>query len=180
MFGYYELEHFDPEKFKNEYPNVAWSRMTERDAAWMARILAHVTPEMIHAMAEMGDFSDPAQTAYIEHVMEGRLAKVLERWLTRLSPIGDLHMEGDNLCGVDMAELRALRAPSAFRYSARTKTASFAITREPRGRICVALRHGSEQYMRIDVDDGFAKGKLVAHVYDLGEHGFKLVGLERR
>jgi hypothetical protein len=179
LFGYYGLEHFDPEKWKNEYPNVAWSRMTERDAAWMARILAHFTPAMVHTLAEMGNFSDPAQTAYIEHVMEGRLERVLERWLTRLSPIGDLRIEGNNLCGVDMAELRGLRAPSNFRYTARTKTAAFPITRERGGRICAALRHGSEQYMRIDVEDGVAKGKLVAHVYDLGARGFKLVGAER-
>ena len=179
MFGYYELDHFEPEHWKNEYPNIAWSRMTERDAAWMARILAHFTPEMVHTLAVMGDFSDPAQTAYIEHVMEGRLEKVLERWLTRLSPIGDVRIEGDKLCGVDMAELRGLRAPSSFRYSAHTKTTSFAVTREPHGRVCAALRHGPEQYMRVDIEDGVAKGKLVAHVYDLGEHGFKLAGLER-
>jgi hypothetical protein len=179
IFGYYELDHFDPEKWKNEYPNVAWSRMTERDAAWMARILAHVTPEMIHTLAANGDFSDPAQTAYIEHVMEGRLERVLERWLMRLSPIGDLHIDGQNLCGVDMAELRAMRTPSEFRYAAHTKTASFAITRDPRGRICAALRHTGEPYMRIEMDDGVAKGKLVAHVYDLGDRGFKLVGVER-
>ena len=179
IFGYYQIEHFDPERWKNEYPNVAWSRMSERDAAWMARILAHFTPEMIHTLAVMGDFSDPAQTAYIEHVMEGRLEKVLERWLTRLSPIGDLQIEGNNLCGVDMAELRGLRTPSNFRYAAHTKTAAFPITREPGGRICAALRHGPEQYMRIDIEDGVAKGKLVAHVYDLGEHGFKLVAAER-
>ncbi|HEY2370429.1 MAG TPA: hypothetical protein VGH87_28730, partial [Polyangiaceae bacterium] len=179
LFGYYEVDHFDPEKWKNEYPNVAWSRMTERDAAWMARILSHVSPEMIHALARMADFSDPAQTAYIEHVMAGRLDRVLERWLTRLSPIGDLRIEGNDLCGVDMAEMRGLRAPGAFRYTARARNAAFAVTRTPRGGICVALRHGREQYVRIEIEDGVAKGKLVAHVYDLGKDGFKLAGAER-
>ena len=33
--------------------------------------------------------------------------------------------------------------------------------------------------MRVIVDDGVAKGKLVAHLYDLGGAGFKLAGLER-
>jgi hypothetical protein len=179
LFGYYELDHFDPEKWKNEYPNVAWSRMTERDAAWMARILSHVSPEMIHALAQMADFSDPAQTTYIEHVMAGRLDRVLERWLTRLSPIGDLRIEGNDLCGVDMAEMRGLRPPTSFRYTARTKNEAFAITRAPQGRICLALRHGSEQYVRIEIEDGVAKGKLVAYVYDLGKYGFKLAGAER-
>ena len=179
IFGYYQLDHFDPEQCMNEYPNVAWSRMTERDAAWMARILARFTPEMIHALAEMGDFSDPAQTAYIEHVMDGRLSRVLERWLGRLSPIGELRIDGDELCGVDMAEMHGLRAPGAFRYSARVNGAPLSIARAPRGRVCAALRRSPEQYVRVEIEDGFAKAKLVAHVYDLGDRGFELAGVER-
>ena len=33
-----------PDEWKNEYPNPAFSRMTERDGAWMARILSRFTP----------------------------------------------------------------------------------------------------------------------------------------
>ena len=34
-------------------------------------------------------------------------------------------------------------------------------------------------YLRVAIHDGFAKGPLVAHVYDLGARGFVLAGLER-
>jgi len=53
------------------------------------------------------------------------------------------------------------------------------VAREARGRICIALRHTGEPYFRVTIDDGVARGKLVAHFYDLGDRGFKLVGLER-
>jgi hypothetical protein len=179
LFGYYQLEPFDPDHWKNEYPNLAFNRMTERDGAWMARILARFTPELVRALGAMGDFTDPTQAPYITHVMEGRLERILDRYLSNLSPIGELRVDGDRLCGVDLAELRGLRAPSSFRYAAHTiEGAPLAITRAPRGGVCVTLRHG-QRYQRVVVTDGVARGKLVAHLYDLGASGFKLVGLER-
>ena len=51
FFGYFNVDDFDPEGWKNEYPVSSFSRMTERDGAWMARILARFTPEMVAALA---------------------------------------------------------------------------------------------------------------------------------
>ena len=61
IFGFFNVKDFEADEWKNEYPNAAFSRMTERDGAWMARILARFTPEMVEALGRMGQFSDPAQ-----------------------------------------------------------------------------------------------------------------------
>jgi hypothetical protein len=185
LFGYFNVSDFKADAWKNEYPNIAFSRMTERDAAWAARIVAHFTPEMIEALAKLGKFTDASNATYLAGVLEGRLERVLERYLLRLSPITDLRVEagssGQWLCGVDLAEWRHVRAPSLFRYTARTHLgAPLEVARRSGGGICVALLHDArERYKRIVIDDGVAKGKLVAHLYDLGDQGFKLVGLER-
>jgi len=92
-FGYFDVKTFVPEDWKNEYPNPAFSRMTERDGAWMARILAHLTPERLRALTELGRFSDPGDTAYIASVLDGRLERILARYLTRLSPLAQVHVE---------------------------------------------------------------------------------------
>jgi hypothetical protein len=152
--------------------------MTERDAAWMARILARFTPEMVRALAARGDFTDPLQATYLEHVMQGRLDRILDRYLTRLSPMTDVRVEGDHLCAVDLAELRGVRDPARFSYRARTPAASLWIAREPGGRVCAKLSHTGARYLRVTMEDGVATGSLVAHLYDVGD-GFKLVGLER-
>ena len=100
VFGYFDVKNFEPENWKNEYPNPAFSRMTERDGAWMARILSRFTPEGVKALAEDAAFTDPRQTEYLASVLEGRLEKILERYLTHLSPLASLHVEGeDRLCG---------------------------------------------------------------------------------
>jgi len=180
IFEYFTDARFRPEDWRNAYPNAAYSRATERDNAWMARILAHFTREMIDALAASAQFSDPSNATYLEHVLVGRLDRILERYLTRVSPIADVSVTGDRLCGVDLAEQRRLRAPEAFHYAAQPIDGTpLAVTRGEGARVCVTLTHGTAPYVRVLVDDGVAKGKLVVHLYDLGARGFRIAGIER-
>ena len=192
IFGFFDVKNFEPDAWKNEYPNAAFSRMTERDGAWMARVLARFTPEMVETLGRMGQFSDPARTAYLSQVLQGRLDKIVQRYLTRLSPLTDVHVDGtDRLCAEDLAETRGLQPVTAFRYEARLATgAPLVVARRPEGGICVTLPHVStdsgsaddahDRYVRVAITDGVARGPLVAHLYDLGpSRGYRLAGLER-
>jgi hypothetical protein len=190
LFGYFEYEHFVPEDWKMEYPNAAFSRMTERDAAWMARILAHFTPEMVTALAELGQFSDPGNTAFLARVLEARLVRILRRYLTRLSPLAHVRVDGARLCTVDLARSRQLQPDAAYHYSARLDgRGELAVERAAGGSVCVILPHAAlgpqlpdnaaERYRRVVIQSSAARGPLVAYFYDLGQRGFRLAGLER-
>jgi hypothetical protein len=192
IFSYFDVENFVADEWKNEYANPAFSRMTERDGAWMARILAHFTPDMVSALAAMGKFSDPSNTAYLASVLEGRLQKILDRYLTRLSPLSDVHVEdGGSLCATDLAAMRHVRAEGAFQFTA-TDGLSRALTvkRLDGATVCVVVPHvapdagppdeDASRHVRVSVRDGVATGALVAHLYDLGpRRGFRLAGLAR-
>jgi|SRR5579884_3358385 len=191
-FGYFDVEHFVPEDWKNEYPNPAFDRMTERDAAWMARVLARFTPPLVRTLAEMGRFADPSNTDYLERVLDGRLEKILRRYLTRLSPVTDVHLEGtESVCGVDLSEWRGLRDAARFRYTARVVGGPrLPVERRPGGVVCVNVPHANPdtgapddaaaRYVRVRLEDGVAPGPLVVHLYDLGpSRGYFLAGLER-
>ncbi|HEY1954229.1 MAG TPA: hypothetical protein VGH28_01415 [Polyangiaceae bacterium] len=179
-FGYFDVEHFDAGAWKNEYPNAAFSHMTERDGAWMARILARFTPSNVHALAASGNFTDPANTAYLERTLVGRLDKILQRYLTRLSPLADVRVDAEELVALDLAEARALRDPKAFHYEAHVAGGGrLGVRRLGGGKIAIALSHGSARYLRVIVTDGVARAPLVVHLYDLGHDGFRLAGLER-
>jgi hypothetical protein len=192
IFGYFNVSNFDPDEWKNEYPNAAFSRMTELDGAWMARILARFTPEMIGALARMGQFSDPSNADYLAGVLQGRLAKILDRYLTRLSPIADVRLQGsDQLCGVDLAAQRKVAGVEHVHYGAQWSAGSGLVVSTDDGiRVCVALPHvapdqghpddSPDRYVRVTIEDGIAKGPLVAHLYDLGPaRGYRLAGLQR-
>jgi hypothetical protein len=192
MFAYFNVKDFVPDQWKDEYPTAAFSRMTERDGAWMARTMARITPEMVHALARLARFTDIADTAFLESTLNGRMQKVLERYLTRLSPIAGVHVEGSStLCGVDLAEWRGLRDPERFDYAARMPSGPWLrVERRAGAELCVTLPHvtadsglrddARERYVRVRIQDGVARGPLLAHLYDLGPtRGYRLVGIER-
>jgi len=191
-FGFYNVKDFVPENWKNEYPNAAFSRMTEHDGAWMTRILARFTPEMVHRLAVMGNFTDPNDTEYMSAMMEGRLEKILERYLLRLSPVTNVRVErGNALCAEDLAEARHVRDVGSFWYIVRVAGGpALAVDRKPGGSFCAALPHlaadggaaddAAERYRTVTIADGVAAGVLVAHLYDLGPtRGFRLAAVER-
>ncbi|HWZ93462.1 MAG TPA: hypothetical protein VNW92_31600, partial [Polyangiaceae bacterium] len=191
-FGYFDVATFVPDEWKNEYPNPAFSRMTERDGAWMTRILARFTPEMVRALAELGRFSDPGDTAHVAAVLNGRLQKILQRYLTRLSPLASVRVEDhQQLCALDLAKWRRVREPGSFRYTARAGDGQ-ALPVAPRddGTVCVSLPEhriaptipddAKERYVVVAISNGVAQGPLVCYLYDLGpERGYRLVGIER-
>jgi hypothetical protein len=184
LFGYFDVAHFVPDEWKNEYPNPAFSRMTERDAAWMARILARFTPDMIRAVAEAGRFSDPRNTEYLVQVLQGRLDRILDRYLTRLSSVTDLRIDGkDHLCGVDLAERIHLRDAASFRYSAHDDHGlALGVDRREAGGICVELPRavGDRRYVVLSLSDGVSASPLHAHLYALGtDRGYYLAGITR-
>ncbi len=190
-FAYFNVRDFVPDAWKNEYPIAAFDRMTERDGAWMARILAHFDSATVQVLARTARFTDRADTDYLEQVLEVRLRKILERYLTRLSSVADVHVEsGHLLCGTDLAEVRVLRDPATFRYSARRLGGGWLkVERRAAGGVCVELPSASPgggapddhpRYARIRIEDGVARGPLVAHLYDLGPtRGWMLAGVER-
>jgi hypothetical protein len=103
-----------------------------------------------------------------------------------------LRVEGASaLCGVDLAEARALRDPERFRYAARFLPGRWlTIERRVGAQLCVTLPHvvpdgglpddARERYVRVRIQDGVASGPLVAYLYDLGPtRGYRLVGIER-
>ncbi len=197
IFGYFEADVYEPDQWKPGYQNPAFLRMTERDGAWMARILARLTTAHIEAAVGVGDFTKPKHTAYVVRTMVARQEKILARYFSKLSPVTDLTVSGSQLCGVDLARKTDTYARSRFRYSAvvhtgvdldATQVAAVAVGDE--GRVCVTLpRVGADggerddspsRYVVVKLDNGIAAEPLRAHLYDLGPtRGHRLVGIER-
>jgi len=193
QFGFLDVDSFVPDQWKNEYQNPAFSRMTERDGAWMARILARVDPPMVEGFVNMGKFTKPEDSAYLVKMLQGRLDKIMVRYLTRLSPLGEIKQEGDSICAVDLGRLRAVAPPDRFRYAASivgepSRVVSLSV--HEGGAVCAKIPHrpgladalrddAKERYVVVSIDNGVAKNPLNLHLYDLGERGFYLAGVER-
>jgi hypothetical protein len=200
MFGYFHWDEFDPERWRNEYPNPAFSRATEHDNAWMARILSRFDRADIEALVSLGKFTNPDADDFLAEVLERRLRKIADRYLTRLSPVSDVRIEGPNkVCALDLARRRAVRPESDFRYEATMQSdrgpSALKVDVEADGRLCMTLPHvasgAAPSYATVTIKNGIAPGPLEVHLYDQGsprlrgdgsagaERGYRLAGVAR-
>ncbi len=195
VFNYFSARDFDPEEWRGEYPNPAFMRMTEQDGAWMARILARFSDDLVEAAVKVGLY-DPVSERYLLETLIARRDTILRRYLTRLSPLTEVTVSERGVCAVDLArESRVVPNEGvsfrAYLYrGARLKPAGKAKfqTQAP-PRVCVDIPHASvseslpdnapERYVVLDVTNGYAKGPLRLHLYDLGARGYRLAGIER-
>jgi len=196
LFGYFSARDFDPELWRGEYPNPAFGRMTEGDGAWMARILARFDEGLVRAAVAVGKY-EPANERYLTETLIARRLAILRRYLSRLSPIGELSATERGFCGIDLARLTSVvpNEPTSFRaraYRGATHEPSRALRllSDASPRVCVELPHAplspsiaaddARRYVIVDLENGYAKGPLRAHLYDLGPGGgYRLVGVER-
>lgn len=196
IFGYFSARDFKPDIWRGGYPNPTFARMTELDGAWAARVIARFTPAQVEAAVRVGDFTKERHTRFLIDQLLLRQQAILQRYLSVLSPIADIRVSGkDELCGLDLARARGLA--KSFRYTARlyageelTPGPTPLVRPSADGSVCISLPHAADdggapdaapsRYVVVDLQNGFAKGPLRAHLYDLGpSRGFRLAGVER-
>jgi len=198
VFGYYDVAHFDPDAFRTGYPNPAFVRKSERDAAWMARIIARLDESHLRRVLKEARLS-PKLEARLLSVLVGRRKKVLERYLTRLSPLAwpEVLPAGPSahLCLEDMALTAGIVSPRTRAYATRAWTTT-ALEPAPVGAghsersrfVCVHLpkvsgaSKRSPRYLIVDViAKTGSRSTLPArvHLYHLGGRDYRVVGLER-
>jgi hypothetical protein len=196
LFGYYDVERFEPDQWRNGYPNPAFERLTEHDAAWMARIISRFTDEHLRAAVASGRFSEPRYDRHLLRVIRGRQRKILERYLTRLSPLSFPAVQGGRLCLRDLAVESGIRSAVARRDQASVWTSwpdrasrRSAEARREGSRVCVplpAIEGASEDRPRYLVVDVVAAtlgrevtGPAQVHLYQTGPRRYRVVGLRR-
>ena len=191
VLGNFDVDHYVPDQWRPGYPNPAYERMTERDAAWMARILARFSDAHVHALSRRGRWNDVVVERELERVLAGRRDRALERWLGRLSPLSLPVAEGRRACSEDLAVVARIRRADARRYAAQAWTGEPLVARDlavevpAPGRACVVVprTEGGPQPAYVVVDLTARTGDervspLRFHAYDVGDDDVRIVGVE--
>ncbi|MEC7518401.1 MAG: hypothetical protein VYE22_00980 [Myxococcota bacterium] len=113
VLGNFDVEHFDADQFRPDYWNGAFDARSEADSAWMARIIARFDRPHLEAVVQLGRYSDPEVQRTLVDVLMGRRERILERYLTRLSPLSDPRLRttagGAEACFTDLAVASGIR-----------------------------------------------------------------------
>jgi hypothetical protein len=170
--------------------------MTERDAAWMARIIAQIDERDLHAAVSAAKLDQRISNEWVR-VLMGRRHKILQRYLTRLSPLAEPELvtsgRATKLCARDLAfEAGVVKAR---RYRVRTgqdgewrESPGSGPGLDAEGRVCVRLptsqraSQARPAHIAIDITNesrALQAGPARFHVYQQGPERYLLAGVER-
>ena len=179
--GMFTTEAFTPDSYRTAYRYGPYTRVTEVDAAWGARILARMSPAMIHAVIGEAQLTDPVIAAELERTLLGRRAKLLRRYLTELSPLARPHIDGSGqLCLVDTRREAGLEVSAVqARVVAPDGTPALAVTTDlPAGKTCIDVPiPAAGQHTIVEVR-AIGTQALRVHLY-ADDAKLRIAGLER-
>jgi len=204
LFNYFDVEHFEPERWRSGYRNPAFRRMQDDDGAWMARILAMLTEDHLRVMIGEARMSNPVESEELFAILWGRRERVLDHYLRVRSPLAHPTIDGDTLCFTDLGALNGIWSPDTVRYRASMIAGADAATvwerdvnhPERQGpRVCLPLttddgaglagdgatdldRYGIVAIETVDEAGPNPLPPILLHVVDHDEH-WQLVGVER-
>lgn len=209
MFRDYDTEHFDPDGWRAGYANPAFNAMDDADGAWMARILARFDDATVEALVREGELTNPSDEAELIRVIKGRRDMLLNEYLRRVSPLGRFSVEerrgvpGAGICFEDVAAQVGVHQAGGYTargYYQHDDHAQWrqVLTPDDQHRMCLDLSvtprldvapetpaDDPSRYMvvNLEVDAPDVKGKPLPparlYLYDLGDDGFALVGIDR-
>ncbi len=92
--GFYSTDLFEPNRWRNNYPNPAFQNRTVRDGYWGAKLVASFDEEQIRAAVAEGKLSDPAASEAVVQALLGRREITVRYWYSRVTPLEDLAITG--------------------------------------------------------------------------------------
>jgi len=180
--GYFTDEDFDPEAWKMEYPNAAFSNMTELDGAWAARSIARMDDAVLAAVVAQARFSNPVVAAELLRVLIARRDKILDRYLSRVSSLTEPRLVAlepvPRLCLTDAAPRADLSRASADAHAAGESPRTRLATEVSGAQACVELPGTTARYLVVDLREGSDRPPARVHLAREGG-AWQVVGLER-
>ncbi len=91
--GNIEAAYFWPERWKPEYPNVAFRNARPDDLFWAARRVMAISDEHVRAAVRAAEYSSQGAADYMTDVIIARRDKIGLQWLTGINPLVEFALD---------------------------------------------------------------------------------------
>ncbi|MBI3048610.1 MAG: hypothetical protein HYY76_09920 [Acidobacteria bacterium] len=112
--GRFEGDEFDPITWKPRVPTAAFMNARADDNFWAARRVMAFSDELIRAVVEAGQYSDPAAERHLADVLIKRRDRIGRAYLTAVNPLVNVALDVSGALTFDNAavDARAAEPPS--------------------------------------------------------------------
>ncbi len=101
--GRFEAKAFNPDEWKPNYPNPAFTERLPDDEFWAAKQVTMFTGAEIRALVETGEYSDPKVVDYLVQTLAERRDRVGRTFFAKVLPLDRFRVEGGELKFDDLA-----------------------------------------------------------------------------
>jgi hypothetical protein len=113
--GHLEFKIFQPEQWKNNYPNPAFDLRTPGDTFWAAKKVMAFRDQEIRAIVETAQYSDPEATDWVTRCLIERRNKIGRAFFDDVLPLDNFSLRNGKLVFEDLGLKYGFHA--ARRYS---------------------------------------------------------------
>jgi hypothetical protein len=114
--GRFESQFFEPQKWKPDYPNPAFEKMTPQDAFWATRIVMKFSDDAIRSLVKTGQYEDPGAEDYLARTLVERRDKIIRYYLSLLPPLDEFQWSGNFLQFKNLGVERQIGTVEGYRY----------------------------------------------------------------
>ncbi len=115
--GRFEAAHFDPERWRPNYPNAAFNNRLPDDMYWAAKQVMAFSDEEIRAIVHTGRYSDEGAADWIADTLIDRRDHIGKAFFDKVLPLENLRVEENVLQYDDLGVEYRLRQETRYRIS---------------------------------------------------------------
>lgn len=101
--GLFSATAFDPKRWKERYPYTPFALADRADHYWGAKLVMKFDRPMLEAIVKTGQLGDAAAERYVVDTLIERRDAIGRAFLDGVTPLDQIALTGDRLCGVDLA-----------------------------------------------------------------------------
>jgi len=115
--GRFESDYFQPERWKPDYPNPAFDKMTPQDGLWATRSVMRFSDEAIRAIVKTGQIDEVEAGEYLIRALIERRDKIVRYYLSQINPLDNFRLQGSRIVFSNLGVDAGLASDCAYRYS---------------------------------------------------------------
>jgi hypothetical protein len=101
--GMFNATNFDPRRWRERFPYTPFQMADRADLYWGAKLVMRFDRPMLEAIVKTGELGDPEAERYVVDTLLARRDAIGKAFLDGVTPLDQITLTGDQLCGVDLA-----------------------------------------------------------------------------
>jgi hypothetical protein len=172
--GRLEYEHFDPETWKNNYPNPAFDLRTPADTYWAARKVMAFDDDAIRALVRTAEFSDSRAADWLVKCLVERRNRIGRAFLNDVLALDNFAVRGGRLTFEDLAVKYRVHAARTYSVKWSEFDNASGEHRPIAGAAGFDVPHSAAEYLAAEIRADEARKTVLVYL-----RGSTVAGIER-